>query len=174
MNEALSYPIGRFDRFATFTADMRAGAIDSFDALPGALRNAVSGLSEPHLETPYRPDGWTVRQLVHHIADSHMNGFIRLKLALTEQSPTIKPYDQDAWVMLADAALPIETSLNLLESLHHRWVAVWKAMLPAQFDRRFVHPELGPLSIDTHLHLYSWHGRHHVAHIAHLRARKGW
>ena len=174
MNEALSYPVGRFDRFAPFTPDMRAGAIDEFAALPAHIRTAVAGLTEAHLDTPYRPDGWTVRQLVHHVADSHMNGLIRLKLALTEESPTIKPYDQEAWAGLADSALPTEISLSLLDAVHHRWVAVWKSMLPEQFARTFLHPELGPLSVDTHLHLYAWHGRHHVAHITRLRARHGW
>ncbi|MEQ1761111.1 MAG: YfiT family bacillithiol transferase [Vicinamibacterales bacterium] len=174
MNETLSYPIGRFDRTAPFTSAMRAPAIEVFADLPFSLRRATSGLTDPQFDTPYRPGGWTVRQLVHHVADSHMNGYIRLKLALTEDAPTIKPYDQDQWATLADSALPPQVSLSLLESLHARWVAVWQALDPEQYARTFQHPELGPMTVDTHLHLYAWHCRHHLAHITGLRQRNGW
>lgn len=174
MTEALSYPIGRFDRTAAFTSDMRAAAIEVLARLPAHLRHVASGLSESQLDTPYRPDGWSVRQLVHHVADSHMNGYIRLKLAMTEDTPVIKPYDQDQWARLPDSALPIDVSLGLVDGVHERWVTVWRSLLPEQFSRTFVHPELGPLTVDTHLHLYAWHSRHHVAHIENLRTRNGW
>ncbi len=174
MTEALSYPIGRFDRTAAFTSSTRAVAIDVFAGLPVHLRRAVTGLTETQLDTPYRPDGWSVRQLVHHVADSHMNGYIRLKLAITEDTPTIKPYDQDHWATLPDSALPVEVSLGLIEALHARWVAIWRSLEPEQFSRTFIHPELGLLTVDTHLHLYAWHSRHHVAHVTNLRARNGW
>jgi len=174
MSETLSYPVGRFDRSASITPDMRAPAIEAFAALPVNLRNAVTGLTDVQADTPYRPDGWTVRQLVHHVADSHMNGYIRLKLSITEDKPAIKPYDQDLWATLPDSALPLDVSLGLLDGLHARWVAVWRSLAPNQFSRTFVHPELGPLTLDTHLQLYAWHCRHHVAHITALRTRNGW
>jgi DinB superfamily len=174
MTEALSYPVGRFDRDAPVTPDMRAAAIAIFAALPTSLRTAVAGMTTPQVDTPYRPDGWTVRQLVHHIADSHVNGYIRLKLAITEDRPTIKPYDQDEWATLPDSALPIEVSLGMVDAVHARWVAVWQSLSPEQFSRTFIHPDLGPMAVETHLHLYAWHCRHHVAHIANLRSRNGW
>jgi hypothetical protein len=174
MSDALSYPVGRFDRQAVLTPDMRPAAIATIVALPAGLDAAVAGLSEAQLNTPYRPGGWTVRQLVHHVADSHLNGYIRLKLAVTEDGPTIKPYDQDRWAELADSSLPIDVSLSLSEALHERWTAVWRSLQPDDYARTFMHPELGPLTIDTHLHLYAWHSRHHLAHITGLRARSGW
>ncbi len=174
MTESLSYPVGRFDRSRAVTTEMGIAAIAVIAALPVDLRNAVAGLSDSQIDTPYRPGGWTVRQLVHHVADSHMNGYIRLKLALTEDTPTIKPYDQDQWATLADSALDIEPSLQLIDALHKRWATVWRSMSPEQFSRTFRHPELGPLTVQTHLHLYAWHCRHHVAHVTALRARSGW
>jgi hypothetical protein len=174
MSEALSFPVGRFDREAPITAATRTAAIAAIEALPQQMRAATAGLSDTQLETPYRPGGWTVRQVVHHVADSHMNGYIRAKLALTESNPTIKPYDQDAWAALADARLPIDVSLTLIDALHQRWASVWKAVQPDQFSRTFQHPELGALTLDTHLHLYAWHSRHHVAHITGLRRRERW
>lgn len=174
MTVDLSYPVGRFDRTATWTAETRRAALDAIATLPAAIRAAVAGLSDAQLDTPYRPGGWTVRQLVHHVADSHMNGLIRLKLALTEDSPTIKPYDQDAWAKLADARLPIAPSLAILDAVHERWTTVARALAERDFARVFVHPELGPLTVETHLHLYGWHSRHHVAHVTGLRERQGW
>jgi hypothetical protein len=174
MDEALSFPVGRFNRTAPVTPDMRAPAIDDIAALPRKLRAAVDDLTGAQLDTPYRPGGWTVRQLVHHVADSHMNGYIRLKLAITEASPTIKPYDQDRWAQLPDSTLPIEPSLGVIDGVHARWTAVWRSLDAGQFGSTFIHPELGPLSVETHLHLYAWHSRHHVAHITSLRARSGW
>jgi hypothetical protein len=174
MTEELSFPIGKFDRHAPVTPGMRGPAIEAIAALPQQMRAAVSGLTDTQLEAPYRPGGWTVRQVVHHVADSHMNGFIRAKLALTEDNPTIKPYDQDGWSTLADMQLPIAVSLGLLDGIHLRWTTIWRSLAPEQFARTFNHPELGPLTLDTHLQLYAWHSRHHVAHVTSLRQRQGW
>jgi hypothetical protein len=174
MTEALSYPIGRFDRTTAVSPEMRVPAIAAFADLPEKLRRAVAGLADAQLDTPYRPGGWTVRQLVHHLADSHMNGFIRLKLAITEDDPMIKPYDQDRWAELPDSRLPIDVSLGLVDAVHERWVVVWNSLGPSDYARTFRHPEIGPLTVETHLHLYAWHCRHHLAHITGLRARAGW
>ena len=173
MTELLSFPIGRFDPSAV-SPEMRTPAIAAIAELPVRMRAAAAGLNDAQLDTPYRPGGWTVRQLVHHVADSHMNGYIRAKLGLTEHNPTIKPYEQDAWATLADMRLPIEVSLSLLDGIHLRWATVWNSLRPEQFARKFQHPELGALTLDTHLQLYAWHSRHHVAHITALRAREGW
>jgi hypothetical protein len=174
MNEALSYPIGRFDLTTPFPADKREEAIEAIADLPRALRSALDGLADAQIDTRYRDYGWTVRQLVHHVADSHMNAYIRLKLALTEDQPTITPYEQNLWARLPDSRLPTGVSLQLLDALHLRWVTIWKSLAPEEFSRTFVHPELGPMTANTLLHLYAWHGRHHVAHVTNLRARKGW
>lgn len=174
MTVDLSYPVGRFDRHAARTAESRRAAIDDLAALPARMRDAVEGLSDAQLDTPYRPGGWTVRQLVHHVADSHMNGLIRTKLALTEPHPTIKPYDQDAWVGLADVRLPIAVSISILDGVHERWTAICRSLADADFARTFVHPDLGQLTLDAHVHLYGWHSRHHVAHVTALRRREGW
>jgi hypothetical protein len=169
-----SYPVGRFDRTAAWTAESRRAAIDDIAALPVRMREAAAGLSDRQLDTPYRAGGWTVRQVVHHVADSHMNGYIRLKLGLTEDHPTIKPYEQDRWAALPDSRLPIAPSLAILDGVHERWTVLWRATTDGQFQRTFLHPELGPLTLETHLHLYAWHSRHHVAHVTGLRAREGW
>ena len=170
----LSYPIGRFDTSAPVDPTMRAPAIDAIAQLPARIRDAVAGLSDAQLDTRYRPGGWTVRQLVHHVADSHMNGLIRTKLALTEDVPTIKPYDENAWSTLADMQLPIAVSLGILDGVHARWTAVWRALRPTDFAREFRHPEIGVMTLDTQLQSYAWHSRHHVAHITSLRQREGW
>jgi hypothetical protein len=170
----LRYPIGEFNAPTAITPEMRAAAIDAIAALPARMRDAVRGLSESQLDTPYRPGGWTVRQVVHHVPDSHLNAYIRMKLALTEDNPAIKPYDENAFAKLADQRLPIETSLSLLDALHARWMAIWMSMTPAQFTRPLYHPEIGPITIDYLLQLYGWHSRHHVAHITRLREREGW
>jgi DinB superfamily len=170
----LSYPVGRFDQHAPTTAESRRKASDDIASLPAKMRAAVAGLTDAQLDTPYRPGGWTVRQLVHHVADSHMNGYIRLKLALTEDNPTIKPYEQDKWALLPDSRLPIETSLKILDAVHEGWTTIWQSVTDRQLERTFMHPELGSLTLDTHLHLYGWHSRHHVAHITALREREGW
>lgn len=170
----LSYPVGKFDRQAPRSAGSRRQAIEDIAAFPVRLREAVAGLTDPQLDTPYRPGGWTVRQLVHHVADSHMNGYFRLKLALTESSPTIKAYDQDQWASLPDSQLPIAVSLALVDGIHERWTTLWRSLADADFERTFQHPELGALTLDVHVHLYGWHSRHHVAHITGLRAREAW
>ncbi len=154
---------------------MLAAAQAEVAATPAAMRAAVAGLTDSQIATPYREGGWTVRQVVHHIADSHMHAYIRFKFALTEENPTIRPYDEGAWAMLPDVdALPVEVSLSLLEGIHARWVACMQGMEQAQFARAFVHPELGPQPLDISLLRYAWHGRHHVAHVTSLRTRNGW
>jgi hypothetical protein len=170
----LSYPIGKFNYQGPYSSDERRRFIDQIAAAPERLRAAVEGLSESQLGTAYRPGGWTVRQVAHHVPDSHMNAFIRFKLALTEDRPTVKPYDERRWAELADVQTPIETSLALLEALHHRWVAVLRAMTPDDFARKLKHPELGEINLDRYLAMYAWHGQHHVAHITELRKRMGW
>jgi hypothetical protein len=170
----LRYPLGEFS-VAPFTEDIRAASIRDLAELPAKMRAAVAGLSDAQLDTPYRPDGWTVRQLVHHVPDSHVNGYVRAKLALTEDRPTIKPYDENAWAAQQDYRLPIEIALNLLDAIQARWVAFYSALTPPQLSRTFIHPEQGiELSLDRHLQLYAWHSRHHVAHITSLRQREGW
>lgn len=174
MTPDLRYPVGAFDFAAPVTSNMRAPAIDALAALPARMRAAVAGLTDAQLDTPYRPGGWTVRQLVHHVADSHMNAYIRTKLALTETEPTIKPYDGDTWAPLPDSRLLVDVSLAILDGVHARWAAVWRSLAPAQFGRVFHHPELGTVTLDLQLQHYAWHCRHHVAHVTSLREREGW
>lgn len=170
----LRYPIGRFERPSAATPDRRREWIDTIAAAPSRYRDAVRGLSDGQLDTPYRPEGWTVRQLIHHVADSHMNSFIRFRLALTEDEPTIKPYDETKWAVLKEAGEPVEVSLALIDNLHHRWVVMLKSMEESEFARTLRHPESGVMSLDTLLALYAWHSRHHEAHITGLRDRLGW
>jgi uncharacterized damage-inducible protein DinB len=171
----LRYPIGRFQRLETISVEDRAAAIAAIAAMPGLLKAAVQGLDRDQLDTPYREGGWTVRQTVHHIADSHMNAFLRLRLALTEDWPTIKPYNEKAWALLPDSTgAPAGWSLDLIESLHARWVMVLDSLRDDQWARGVNHPENGPMTIDTIAQLYAWHSRHHVAHITRLREQKGW
>jgi hypothetical protein len=172
----LRYPVGRFAPAESPDDNVRRRAIDDIGALPARLHAAVAGLDDAQLDTPYRPGGWTVRQVVHHVADSHMNGFIRMKLALTEDAPTIKPYDENAFAELGDMQLPVNVSLGLVTALHARWVAVYAAMNEQQFQRTFIHPDYPdpPQTIGRHAQMYAWHSRHHVAHITALRAREGW
>ena len=169
------YPIGQFVAPATISTDARTNAIAM---LAGAsveqLRNAVDGLSSSHLGTRYRAGGWTVRQVVHHIADSHMNAVIRVKLALTEDWPTVKAYDEAAWAKLHDVAAPVEWSLELIEGLHARWVMLLQSLNEEQWKRGFNHPEGGPATVEKTALVYAWHSLHHVAHITHLRAREKW
>jgi uncharacterized damage-inducible protein DinB len=168
------YPVGKFVVPETITPDERTGAIATLAELPEQLRNAVDGLDAAQLNTPYRDGGWTVRQLVHHIADSHMNAFIRIRLALTEDWPVIKPYDEKAWATLHDAAAPVEWSLELVESLHARWVMMLQALKQEQWIRGYKHPENGPVSVETATLMYAWHSQHHVAHITRLRSKENW
>ncbi len=168
------YPIGHFQVPAEILADDRLLAIATLAELPSELRNAVRGFDGAQLETPYREGGWTVRQVVHHLADSHMNALTRVKLALTEEWPTIKPYDQEAWARLHDAAGPIEWSLELIESLHARWVMLLQSLSEAQWRRGYEHPENGRETLDVVTLRYAWHSRHHVAQVKHLRQREEW
>ena len=150
-------------------------AIDEIAAAPAKVRAALQGLNDAQLDTPYREGGWTLRQVAHHVPDSHMNAYIRLRLALTEKEPTIKPYDEAAWAKLEDAEhAPVEVSLRLLEPLHERWVRLLRSMKPEDFARTFVHPEHGARTLDWLLFLYAWHGRHHTAHITELKKQKNW
>ena len=172
---SLQYPVGRFTVPEDITVVMRNHAIDEIASLPSAMGVAVHGLTDAQLETQYRDGGWTVRQVVHHVADSHMHAYIRSKFALTEESPTIRPYDEASWATLPDVdAVPMTVSLSLIDGIHARWVACLRGLADAQFARPFVHPELGAQRLDLSLLRYAWHGRHHVAHITALRARMGW
>ena len=171
----LRFPVGKFHHEGSVNDQQKQAFLDQIDQTPAKLRAAVGGLSDSQLDTPYRPDGWTVRQVVHHVPDSHLNSYVRFKLALTEDEPTIKTYAEDRWAELSDTkATPIEVSLVLLESLHHRWVRLLRSLTPEQWKRRFRHPELGPMTLEKTLALYAWHGRHHVAHITELRKRMSW
>jgi hypothetical protein len=169
------YPIGPFRFDGQVDPARRRQRIDEIAAAPDHLRAAVAGLRPAQLDTPYREKGWTVRQVVHHVPDSHLNAYTRIKLALTEDEPTIKPYEEARWAELPDARGPVEISLSLLESLHRRWVLLLRELTPADFNRRFRHPEQGrAMALDEVLAMYAWHGRHHVAHITSLRRRMGW
>ena len=170
----LRYPVGRFRPPAASMPGVRAAHIETLRLLPERLRAAVAGLNEAQLDTPYRDEGWSVRQVVHHLADSHANAFIRVKLALTEDWPTIKPYDEAAWARLPDSRLPIDGSLVFIDSLHARWVALLQSMSEEDFQRGYNHPEMGPQNLAAALALYEWHSRHHVAHINNLRQRMAW
>jgi hypothetical protein len=174
VSEDLQYPVGSYVPASSVTQDDLNDAIATLAELPGQLRNAVEELSFEQLNTAYRVDGWTPRQIVHHVADSHMNAFIRVRLALTEDWPTIKPYDQAAWAELHDALAPVEWSLELIESLHARWVMLLQSLTEAQWKRGFVHPESGRTTVEQATLQYAWHSRHHLAHITHLRMREKW
>lgn len=169
------YPIGRFTPDVTVTPETRSRHIDQIAGLPQRFRKAVLGLSESQLNTPYRDGGWTVRQLIHHVPDSHANAYIRTKLALTEDTPTIKPYEEDAWARLKDTELtPIEVSLTLLEAIHTRWSTLLRNLAGEDFARKFNHPAAGVHDLDWLIATYDWHGNHHLAHITFLRERMKW
>ena len=170
----LRYPIGRFQQPERLASTDRAYAIGTLAELPSELRNVVRGLDVAQLGTPYREGGWTVLQVVHHVADSHMNALVRFKLALTEDWPTIKPYNEAAWARLHDATAPMEWSLELIESVHARWVMLLLSRGYAEWTRGYAHPENGRQTLDLATLLYAWHSRHHVAHISRLRQRAGW
>ena len=169
--DGLRYPIGRFD---AASEGSRADQIETLRRLPANLRRAVAGLNDTQLDTPYRDGGWTVRQVVHHYADSHANSYIRFKLALTEDAPAITAYDETAWALLPDSRLPVEVSLPFVEAVHARLVALLESMSEADYQRTFVHPERGTVTLANNLAIYAWHSRHHVAHITRLRDRMGW
>lgn len=169
------YPIGKAVYKPRLTAEERATLIHQIGEVPERLAKAIAGFSEEQLNTPYREGGWTVRQVVHHIADSHANAFTRFRLALTEDNPTIKPYDQSKWSELYDSrTAPVDVSMAIIEGLHTRWVMMLESMKPTDFERPLVHPESGPQDVDRLLQTYAWHGRHHVAHIVELRKGKNW
>lgn len=175
----LRYPVGKFEWVAPaneqHAARDRAGYIRTIAELPGQIAGVVAGLSAEQLDTPYRPDGWTVRQVVHHVPDSHVNAYIRFKLALTEEQPAIKPYNETEWAKLADSRVtPVEVSLQMLAALHARWADLLNSMQPSDFGRALYHPEHGVLTLDRMLAMYAWHSRHHLAHITSVCERMGW
>lgn len=168
------YPIGRRPAVSALTPAQRAESIAQIAATPANLRRAVQGLDDKQLDTPYRDGGWTVRQVVHHVPDSHVNAYIRCKFLLTVQQPTIMPYDQSTWAVTPETRAPVEVSLALLEALHRRWVLLLEGVKPADFARTLNHPENGIMTLDAVVADYAWHGRHHTAHITTLRERMGW
>ncbi len=171
----LRYPVGKFKFPETVSAEDRQKFIEQIAETPARLRAAVSGLTGEQLDAPYRPGGWTVRQVVHHVPDSHMHSYARFRLALTEDEPTIKSYKEDRWAELLDARTgPVDVSLALLGALHERWVVLMRSFTEADWKRTFRHPELGSIRLEQNAALYAWHGRHHVAHITGLRDRMGW
>lgn len=172
--DELRFPIGRFAAPASTIADIRAAHIQTLRQLPERLQAAVSGLSDAQLDTPYREGGWTLRQVVHHVADSHTNAYVRFKLSLTEDWPTIKPYDEAKWAELPDSALPVDASLELIAGLHAHWVALLESLSEEDFKKGYIHPKMGRQTLAEALALYEWHSRHHTAHITGLRARQGW
>ena len=175
MSEELRFPIGKFEQPQTVTPEMRAQFIKTIEQLPPNLKDAVENLSSAQFDTAYRPAGWTVRQVVHHIADSHLNSFCRFKFGLSEDEPTIKPYDEASWAEMADSKdAPVELSLNIIDGLHARWTRLLKAMSDADFAKKVKHPEHGAMTLDSLLALYDWHSRHHTAHITKLRERNNW
>lgn len=173
--DELKYPIGRFKPDEEFTAETIKIYIKEIEEAPAALREALDGLNDSQLDTPYRPGGWTIRQVVHHLPDSHMNSYIRFKLALTENDPEIKPYNEADWAKLHDTFnTPVMVSVDLFDALQHRWAMLLKGMSKDDFKKRFFHPERGLVPLDRTVALYAWHGKHHIAHITSLRKRMGW
>jgi len=171
----LRYPIGKFHYEGPLSQEQRQAMIGAIAETPKNLRAAIKALSESQLDTEYRPGGWTVRQVVHHVPDSHMNAYVRFKVALTEDSPTIKTYDEARWADLPDTkSTPLEVSLVLLDSLHNRWARLLESLTPEQWNNTYRHPELGPMTLEKALALYAWHGPHHVAHVTELRKRMSW
>ena len=169
------YPIGKFERRDTLTADERRAMIDQIAGTPARMRETVARLTPAQLDRPYREGGWTARQVVHHVPDSHLNAYCRFKLALTEENPTIRPYDEAKWAELSDSRdTPVETSLTMLDALHDRWTHLLRAMSENDFRRTLRHPDMGVMSLDALLSLYAWHGRHHVGHVTSLRERMRW
>jgi hypothetical protein len=168
------YPVGKFTAPATISLVDRSHAVEILAELPSLLREALRGLDSDQKNTPYREDGWTVRQVVHHLADSHMTAFHRVRRALTEENPMVAGYDEKAFAMLPDVVAPTEWSLELIESLHARWVMMLQGLEDAQWKRTYNHAERGTSTIEQATVLYAWHSRHHLAHITHLRTAQGW
>ena len=174
MSEDLRFPIGKFSRENEITSELRRQFITEIAELPEILKSAVTDLNNEQLDTPYRPAGWTIRQTVHHVADSHLNSQIRFKLALTEDAPTIRPYFEERWAELGDSRLPIDSSIQIIEGLHYRWTTLLNSMSDDDFERKLIHPESGEWTLAQMLALYAWHGKHHTAHITKLRERENW
>ncbi|MED5019411.1 putative metal-dependent hydrolase [Paenibacillus chibensis] len=175
MSSDLRYPIGEFTAAETISPADRSYWIDQLRALPGQVREAIQNFNDDQLNTPYRPGGWNVRQVVHHLADSHMNALLRIKLALTEEEPVIKPYEETLWAELPDSLIPPpEVSLKILDGIHARMVLLFKNFKESDWQRTYVHPVNGKTRLDRHLGLYTWHGRHHLAHITSLSRRMDW
>lgn len=174
MSEDLRFPIGKFDASGEVTPETRRKFIRTISELPEKIAEAVKDLDDERLDTEYRPEGWTVRQTIHHVADSHLNAFCRFKLALTEEKPTIRPYYEDRWAKLKDSEMPIDASLNIIEGVHKRWAALLEAMSDADFKKELIHPDSGELTLEKMLGLYDWHSKHHTAHITKLRERNNW
>ncbi|MDQ0208522.1 YfiT family bacillithiol transferase [Alkalicoccobacillus murimartini] len=170
----LRYPIGQFDQQTIINRDQIEQWIKDIEQAPIQLREAVQGLTDSQLDESYRPGGWTIRQVVHHVPDSHMNAYIRFKLALTEDHPTIRPYYEDRWADLPDSKHPIEASLQMLEALHNRWTKLLHALNDSDLERVFLHPESGEVKLATNIGIYAWHGKHHIAHVTSLRERMAW
>jgi uncharacterized damage-inducible protein DinB len=170
----LRYPVGEFDKNIEITPEKRSEFIEIIKDLPKKMAQAVEGLSDEQLDTPYRPEGWTLRQTVHHVADSHINSVCRFKLAMTEENPTIRPYFEDRWAELSDSKMPVDVSLKILEGIHRRWAVLLESLTDEDFQKTLIHPESGEFTIEKLLALYAWHSRHHTAHITKLRERRGW
>ncbi|MED2971769.1 bacillithiol transferase BstA [Fictibacillus sp. B-59209] len=170
----LRYPVGLFALDQNITAKKIEEWIHDIESAPNQLKEAVNDLTEEQLDTPYRPGGWTVRQVVHHLPDSHLNSYTRFKLALTEENPVIRPYMENQWAELPDSKLPIAVSIQLLEALHERWIVLLKSLTTAELEKTFTHPDSGVVTLAQNIGLYSWHSRHHIAHITSLRQRSGW
>lgn len=168
------YPIGTFQFEEEITASVTEEWINAIEELPILLKDAVKDLNDEQLDTSYRSGGWSIRQVLHHIADSHMNAYVRFKLALTEEKPVIKPYDEAAWAELSDYNLPIDVSLSLIEALHKRWADLLRSLTPDEMEKTFIHPDSGEISVGNNIGIYAWHGRHHLAHITSLCNRMGW
>ncbi len=174
MSEDLRFPIGKFDKNIEVTPELRKSFIRTIADLPKNLEKSVADLEDKQLDTPYRPEGWTVRQTIHHVADSHLNAYIRFKLALTEDAPTIRPYYEDRWAELADSQMPIGVSMKIIEGVHSRWANFLNAMSDEDFKKLLIHPESGEWTLEKMLGLYDWHSKHHTAHITKLRERENW
>ncbi|MBA3334625.1 MAG: putative metal-dependent hydrolase [Acidobacteria bacterium] len=174
MSEDLRFPIGKFDKSIEITAKIRQQLTQIIAELPEKINSATKSLSDAQLDTPYRPGGWTVRQTVHHIADSHLNSFLRFKLALTEDVPTIRPYFEDRWAELADSRMPIDVSIKIIEGIHARWTNLLESMSEKDFNKQLNHPDSGVWTLERMLALYGWHSRHHTAHITNLLEKNNW
>lgn len=170
----LRFPIGEFDTDFEVTPNLRQSFINTIASLPKELAKAVEGLNDEQIDTQYRPEGWTIRQVVHHVADSHLHSYSRFKYAMTEDVPTIRAYDEASWAELADSKMPIEISMKIIEGIHGRWTVLLNSMNDEDFKRELIHPDSGKWTLETFLGLYDWHSKHHTAHITALRERKGW